>query len=99
MTLRKPAKKFLKRIALAGYDSDIFLAPDDIYAKLPGCCQYDRVRKTANIAENQPLSQSLTGHKIMQNHLQTNKLKLKLWIILLIQKQKQSNIDKLSWPK
>jgi hypothetical protein len=37
----------LKRVALAGYDSDYFLAPDDAYAKLPACCQYERVNKTA----------------------------------------------------
>jgi len=36
----------LKRIALAGYDSDKFLAPDDVYKKLDGCCQYERVNKT-----------------------------------------------------
>lgn len=36
----------LKRIAQAGYDSDKFLAPDDVYSKLHGCCQYDRVNKT-----------------------------------------------------
>lgn len=32
----------LKRIAAAGYDSDQFRAPDDVYANLHGCCQYDR---------------------------------------------------------
>lgn len=37
--------EILKRIALAGYDSEKFLAPDDIYAKLHGCCQYDRELK------------------------------------------------------
>ena len=37
--------EILKRIALAGYDSEKFLAPDDVYAKLPGCCQYDRELK------------------------------------------------------
>lgn len=37
----------LKRIALAGYDSDSFRAPNDAYAKLPECCQYDRAVKTA----------------------------------------------------
>ncbi len=37
----------LKRIALAGYDSDKFLAPDDVYDKLAGCCQYERANKTA----------------------------------------------------
>lgn len=38
--------EILKRIALVGYDNDKFLAPDDVYSKLPGCCQYDRVAKT-----------------------------------------------------
>ena len=32
----------LKRIAAAGYDSDQFRAPDDVYNNLHGCCQYDR---------------------------------------------------------
>ena len=29
----------LKWIALAGYDNEKYLAPDDIYAKLPACCK------------------------------------------------------------
>lgn len=33
----------LKRIALAGYDNELFFAPDDVYAGLPACCKYDRV--------------------------------------------------------
>jgi copper chaperone CopZ len=37
--------EILKRIALAGYDSEKFLAPDDVYTKLPGCCQYSRELK------------------------------------------------------
>jgi copper chaperone CopZ len=41
--------EILKRIALAGYDSEKFLAPDDVYAKLPECCQYDRVKKTETV--------------------------------------------------
>ena len=50
-TITYDAKKtnqdeILKRIALAGYDSDDFLAPDNVYANLPECCQYDRVNKT-----------------------------------------------------
>ncbi|MFM9909225.1 MAG: DUF3347 domain-containing protein [Chitinophagaceae bacterium] len=35
----------LKKIALVGYDSESFLAPDAFYAKLPGCCKYERVKK------------------------------------------------------
>lgn len=38
-------EEILKRIALAGYDNEKFLAPDDVYAKLSGCCQYDRELK------------------------------------------------------
>lgn len=49
-TLTYDAKKtnpdaILKRIALSGHDSDQFLAPEDAYSKLPGCCQYDRAAK------------------------------------------------------
>ena len=42
--------EILKRIALAGYDSDKLLAPDDVYSKLAGCCQYERVNKTAIVS-------------------------------------------------
>lgn len=35
-------EEILKRIASAGYDNDKYYAPDDVYAKLPACCQYDR---------------------------------------------------------
>lgn len=35
----------LKRIALSGYDSDNFLAPDATYTALPACCQYERAKK------------------------------------------------------
>ncbi len=34
--------EILKRIALSGYDSDSFRAPDEAYANLPECCQYER---------------------------------------------------------
>jgi hypothetical protein len=44
--------EILKRIALAGYDSDQFLAPDDVYAKLPKCCQYDRAKKSKTVKED-----------------------------------------------
>jgi copper chaperone CopZ len=58
----------LKRIALAGYDSDSFLAPDDVYAKLPECCQYERVKKTVaktetpTIVPTTPKAEDHTGH-------------------------------------
>ena len=53
--------EILKRIALAGYDSDKFLAPDDVYAKLPGCCQYDRALKTAVAPKHEGMAMK-TGH-------------------------------------
>lgn len=51
--------EILKRIALAGYDSEKFLAPDDVYAKLPECCQYNR--------ELKPLAKSSDTHINMKN--------------------------------
>ncbi len=39
------ASDVLKRVAYAGYDNEQFLAPDDAYAKLPGCCHYERMKK------------------------------------------------------
>lgn len=35
----------LKRIALAGYDNENYLAPDNAYAQLPACCLYERTGK------------------------------------------------------
>lgn len=40
----------LKQIALAGYDSQQFLAPDDAYQALPECCKYEREQKQPVIA-------------------------------------------------
>ena len=36
------ADEVLKRVADAGYDSEKFKAPDEAYAKLHKCCQYER---------------------------------------------------------
>jgi copper chaperone CopZ len=44
-TTKTNQDEILKRIALVGYDSDKFLAPDDVYNTLHGCCQYERVAK------------------------------------------------------
>ena len=68
----------LKRIALSGYDSDKFLAPDNAYSKLPGCCQYDRIAKVpvkidaisgADISEHS----EMTNHT---NHTETPKVEI-----------------------
>ncbi len=52
----------LKNIALAGYDNQSFLAPDAAYNKLPGCCKYNREKKTAMLT---PAKDTMAT---MQNH-------------------------------
>jgi hypothetical protein len=48
---KETADAILKRIALAGYDNELFLAPDEAYAKLPSCCKYERTsRKNSKTA-------------------------------------------------
>ncbi|MEZ4738856.1 MAG: heavy-metal-associated domain-containing protein [Flavobacteriales bacterium] len=32
----------MQRVAHAGYDNELYLAPKQAYDKLPGCCQYER---------------------------------------------------------
>jgi len=55
--------EILKRIALAGYDSDKFLAPDDVYNNLHGCCQYERVEKVPAKEEIEiATTEGNTGH-------------------------------------
>jgi len=36
------ADAILKKVALAGYDNQLYLAPESAYSKLDGCCQYER---------------------------------------------------------
>jgi copper chaperone CopZ len=33
-----------KKLASVGHDTEKFKAPDDVYAKLPECCHYDRAK-------------------------------------------------------
>ncbi|WP_286863129.1 MULTISPECIES: DUF3347 domain-containing protein [Sphingobacterium] len=47
------ADEILKRIALAGFDNEKFLAPDDVYAQLPKADQYVRTLKPK--VESQPM--------------------------------------------
>ena len=60
--------EILKRIALAGYDSEKFLAPDDVYAKLPGCCQYSRELKP--VAKNKDAAMDIKNEH--DNHNQSD---------------------------
>jgi uncharacterized protein YxeA len=71
----------LKKIALVGYDSEKFLAPDAVYAKLPGCCKYERVKKstakttmpivkkdTMVMADNKPMQEVNQTKNIYENY-------------------------------
>ncbi len=64
--------EILQRIALVGYDSDKFLAPDDVYNNLHGCCQYDRVAKVMVKTESKTMA--TTDDHANHNHsvMQTN---------------------------
>jgi copper chaperone CopZ len=69
-------EEILKRIALAGYDSDTFLAPDKAYSSLDDCCQYDRVAKVAVKAETKTEMAGMTVSNpspVVQNQ-ETNEL-------------------------
>jgi len=33
-----------KKLASVGHDTEKYKAPDDVYAKLPGCCHYERTK-------------------------------------------------------
>ena len=69
-TIRYDAKKtnqdeILKRIALAGYDSEKFLASTDVYDKLHGCCKYERnplAIQTANMVDSKVVTTADTTH-------------------------------------
>ena len=63
--------EILKRIALAGYDNDKFLAPDAVYEKLHGCCQYEREAKVAVPTEMKMESAAAENHINHANHSDT----------------------------
>ena len=74
-TAKTNQDEILKRIALAGYDSDKFLAPDDVYNNLHGCCQYDRVAKVP-VKEEVKTEATTENHNNHGNHTVTPKVEL-----------------------
>ena len=38
------ADALAKKLAAVGHDTEKYKAPDEVYAKLPGCCHYERVK-------------------------------------------------------
>ena len=82
-------EEILKRIALAGYDSDVFLAPDDTYANLPSGCQYERAKKdTANMEEPkmEMASSDHVNHSAMTETMQEENPLLKVFDNYLVVK-------------
>jgi copper chaperone CopZ len=70
-------EEILKRIALAGYDSTSFLAPEAAYNNLPGCCQYDREAKVAVTSETKiDVSDSEQGKRMTTMENNTEKPKM-----------------------
>jgi len=73
----------LKKIALAGYDNQEFLAPDDAYNNLPACCKYNRELKNAamvsipgnNSTESGPLQNNHPHNKLKNAATETDQLK------------------------
>ena len=87
--------EILKRIALAGYDSDKFLAPDDVYSKLAGCCQYERGNKTAVATTKVIEGHSMHNQEnVVETKQEENLLKLIFRPILPKRLSKQSNFQK-----
>lgn len=52
----------LKRIALVGFDNELYYAPDEVYNALPPCCRYQR-----NKSEATPVT-TVKGMKSHSNH-------------------------------
>jgi copper chaperone CopZ len=68
-SLKTSKEEILKRIALAGYDSDTFLAPKDTYSNLPSCCQYERAEQTIAKMEESEMEMTTNDHSIHSNKI------------------------------
>ena len=56
------ADAVLKSIALSGYDNVSYLAPDEAYNKLHGCCKYERESKTAVANDKTTTGNAMQDH-------------------------------------
>lgn len=70
----------LKNIALAGYDNEKFLAPDEAYNNLPGCCKYERSGKRIPVGVSPETNKSINdnipaGEGMNTPPIQANELK------------------------
>lgn len=63
-SLKTSKQEILKRIALVGYDSDNFLAPNDTYLTLPSCCLYERALKTTAKMDESNIKMATNDHSM-----------------------------------
>mgnify|MGYP003631862150 CR=1 FL=1 len=68
-SLKTSKEEILKRIALSGYDSDTYLAPDDIYSSLPSCCHYERAQKTTTQMGKSNIDMATKDDSIQSNKM------------------------------
>ena len=61
----------LKRIALAGYDNEKYLATKEAYAKLPECCQYEREKREV-ITKSSEMNHTQHGNQTMEAQKETS---------------------------
>lgn len=59
------SEAILKKIALAGFDNDVYFAPDNVYEKLAKDCQYTRDKKSI---EHSVHSSMMHNNSEMQSH-------------------------------
>lgn len=64
-TTKTSQDEILKRISLAGYDNEKYLAPDAAYAELHGCCKYEREFKPGTKVE--PSTETVEDHSTHNN--------------------------------
>ncbi|HLO45950.1 MAG TPA: DUF3347 domain-containing protein [Leadbetterella sp.] len=74
---RTSKDEILRRIALAGHDSDSYLAPDDIYSALPDCCKYQRKSKESVQYESADMvtSESESSNAMLEQKYDSEQLK------------------------
>jgi copper chaperone CopZ len=63
------SKAILKKIALAGFDNDVYFAPDNVYEKLAKDCRYTRDKKSIDHSVH---SSMMHNHSEMQSHTEMN---------------------------
>lgn len=60
------ASKIQEAVAASGYDTQDFTAPNDVYSKLHGCCQYER--KTTKSASAEQSKMSCCENGVCEKH-------------------------------